>query len=255
MKSKFVMAVFLLLLAVPSLSYGFIGFEVAVGVWHQGPGGTISYEPVKAIDEIDLENNLGYDAQSRIMGRAKVELPLILPDIYLVATPMEFDGLGRKDVDFKFGDQTFTAGTGFYSKVSLDQYDMAFAWSIPLLKTVTLKTANVDFGLNVRMFQLSAEIAQGAVSETTGDVTAFLPMLYVAAQLQPLDWLGIEAEVRGGVINKSHCYDYIARIKYYPVDLVFVAGGWHYQDLKIDEEDVEASLTFSGPFIEAGIDF
>ena len=36
---------------------------------------------------------------------------------------------------------------------------------------------------------------------------------------------------------------------------LFIAGGWRYEDIAIDEKDIKAEVKFSGPFLEAGVDF
>ncbi|RME63712.1 MAG: hypothetical protein D6778_09130, partial [Nitrospirae bacterium] len=83
-----------------------IGLEAAVGYFHQSPSGTVAYKPVSGVDNLDLESDLGYDSEWQATGRLKIDVP-ILPNIYLMATPMKFDGQGQKNVSFKFGDQTF----------------------------------------------------------------------------------------------------------------------------------------------------
>jgi hypothetical protein len=42
-----------------------------------------------------------------VTARLKVDMPLILPNIYLMATPTKFDGKGSKSVDFNFGGINF----------------------------------------------------------------------------------------------------------------------------------------------------
>ena len=84
------------------------------------------------------------------MARAKVELPLILPNIYLMYTPMSFDGTGSKNVTFTYGNQTFNANAPIQSKLTLDHIDLALFYPVPLLKTATLGKLNAELGLNVR---------------------------------------------------------------------------------------------------------
>ncbi|MEW6674984.1 MAG: hypothetical protein AB1348_03035 [Nitrospirota bacterium] len=80
------------------------GLEAAIGLWNQDPQGDIAYKGAA----LSLENDMKYSEKTRFFGRAKIDMPLIIPNIYLMATPMKFDGTGSKDVNFTFGDKTFT---------------------------------------------------------------------------------------------------------------------------------------------------
>ena len=108
-----------LILIVPAASYAF-GLELAVGGWKQSPQGYLAYEAVTANDELDLERDANYDDETRFTARLKIDMPLFIPNIYLMATPMEFDGNGLKTMDFKFGDKIIQGNIPFYSKLTLN---------------------------------------------------------------------------------------------------------------------------------------
>jgi|Deesub1362A_J573_1020465.scaffolds.fasta_scaffold00013_1 outer membrane protein len=246
---------FLLLLSVPVTSYA-IGLEVAVGGWQQEPSGDISYKLVSTTDTLDLEKDLKYDKETQVFGRLKIDMPGIIPNIYLMATPMEFDGTGKKDVSFKFGDKTFTQNVDFYSKVTLDHYDIALYYGLPFIETATTGKLNIELGLNARIIDFEATVRQDATGlSETKSITLAVPMVYVGVQLRPMDSLTIEGEARGIAYSGNHYYDFIGRVKIYPMGPLFIAAGWRAEDIKIDEEDVKADVDFSGPFIEAGIQF
>jgi hypothetical protein len=80
-------------------------------------------------------------------------------------------------------------------------------------------------------------------------------MVYAAIQFRPFKFIGIEGEVRGIAYSSNHYYDLIGRLKIKPFWPIFIAGGYRYEDFKIDEWDVRATLKFQGPFLEAGIEF
>ncbi|HEY6012297.1 MAG TPA: hypothetical protein VIX18_12610, partial [Nitrospirota bacterium] len=83
-------------LVAPYRAFAFIGLEVGVGGWQQNPSGTMAYKGIIATDNLDLENDLKYDKETKAMVRVKAELPLILPNLYFMATPMSFEGTGSK---------------------------------------------------------------------------------------------------------------------------------------------------------------
>lgn len=246
--------VMLAVIALPATSLA-IGLEAAVGMWSQGPSGDVGYEPVSATDVLDLERDARYDRETRVFGRAKLDIP-VFPNIYLMASPMEFEGTGRKGVDFTFGGKTFTTGVDFYSKVVLDQYDIDLYYGIPMLSTLTAGRLNVDAGIGVKVVDFSAEVRQDALGlSESKSLTVPLPVIYLGAQVKPIDALSIEAEARGMALSGNHVYDLIGRLKVRPIGPVFIAAGYRHQDVKVDEEGVVAEMTFGGPFVEAGVEF
>ena len=255
MKKFIPIIILFLILTVPAASYA-IGLEFAVGGWKQSPQGYLSYEPVTANDELDLERDCNYDDETRFTGRLKIDMPLFLPNIYLMATPMEFDGTGSKTVDFWFGDELFSATDSFYSKITLDHYDVGFYYGIPFIETLSAETVNIDLGLNVRIYDFAVELRQDTTSlEESEDFTLPVPMLYLAMQIKPVEKLSIEAEARGISYSGNQLYSLIGRVKFNVFGPVFAAAGYRYDKLKIDEEDVEVDIDFSGPFIEVGFKF
>ena len=242
--------IFLLSLLLTPQFASAIGFEVAAGIWNQDPSGDIRYKG----ETLSLGNDLKYGSEARFFGRAKIDMPLLIPNIYLMATPMEFEATGSKSVNFTFGDRTFTGNTNFTSSLQLDHYDIAFYYGLPFVKTATLGKLNVDAGLNVRFIDMKAEVKQGALNESKS-LTIPLPMVYVGAQLKLIDKLSLEAELRGIALGSNHFYDLIGRVKYKVVSPVFISVGYRHEDIKIDRSNVKANLTFSGPFAEAGVEF
>jgi outer membrane protein len=243
----FLLSIFL----VPEITSA-VGFEVAVGGWRQDPSGDIGYKGEK----LSVENELKYDSETKIFGRAKIDLPLWLPNIYLMATPMKFEGEGSKSINFTFGDKTFAANVPFTSSVRADHYDICLYYGIPFLKKATLGKLNAELGLNARVIDFKAKIDQ----PTTGireskSLTIPVPMVYTGIQINPVKFIGVELEGRGIAFSSNYYYDLIGRLKIKPFKPVFISGGYRYEDVKIDQSDVKANLKFKGPFAEAGIEF
>lgn len=230
-----------------------LGLEAAVNVWEQEPGGDISYQALGGRDRIDLDSEAGYGRERKVGGRVKVDLP-VLPNIYVLATPMEFSGTGLKTVDFSFGGKNFSANTAFTSKLSLNHYDLGLYYGFPLLKTATLNTLNLDFGVEVRRLEVKADVAQELAGVSSVDETYYFPMGFLALQVQLLKKLALEAEFRGIAYGGNHFYDLIGRVKY-GIGPVFLAGGWRYEDVKLDEKDIRASVNVGGPYAELGVSF
>jgi len=255
MKKRILGVSLLLILLMPVASHA-IGFEFAIGGWSQSPGGDLSYKLLADTDKLDLENDLKYDDASQFFGRLKIDMPLLFPNIYLMATKMNFDGIGRKSANFKFGDINFTQNVDFYSEMTLDHYDIALYYGIPFVSTATAGLLNIDVGLNVRVIDFSAKIRQDTLSlEESESFTLPVPMVFVGAQVKPIERLSIEGEARVVSYGGNSLYSLIGRVKVKVFAGLFAAGGYRYDGIVIDEEDVDVDISFSGPFLEAGFQF
>jgi outer membrane protein len=199
---------------------------------------------------------MGYDSEWQVMGRLKIDVP-ILPNIYLMATPMKFDGQGQKNVQFKFGGETFNASVPFYSEVQLDHYDVALYYGIPFLGIATLGKLNAEVGLNLRIIDFSAKVEQSTLGRSESvSKTIPVPMIYAGVQIKPIGLIALEAEGRGIAYSSNAYYDLIGRIKVKPFGPVFVAGGYRYEKIKIEDiSDIYSDIEFSGPFVEVGVSF
>ncbi len=248
------MVVLTVLFISPVRTYA-LGLEVAAGYWNQAPSGDLQYSGVLGEGtNLNLKEDLNYNSKARAYIRIKADLPLFLPNIYFMATPMKYEGQGSKDFKITFGDKEFKTGASFNSVLKADHYDIAVYYSLPFLNTATAGSLNVELGLNLRIIDFEASISQGAQSESV-NYTLPIPMVYAGVQLKPVDLFSIEAELRGITYGSNSYYDLIARMKVKPVGPVFIAGGYRYEKIKIDHNDVKASMEFKGPFIEAGVSF
>ena len=80
-------------------------------------------------------------------------------------------------------------------------------------------------------------------------------MIYAAMQIVPVEWLGLEFEGRGVAYSSNHYVSLIGRLKVKPFGPFFVAGGYRYDNVKIDYQDIDIDTEFEGPFAEVGFDF
>lgn len=255
----FVSTILFILTLIPQVSYS-LGLEIGAGYMRHEPSGDLAYKPLSSVDKLDVERDLGYDKEYRPFARIKAETPLFLPNIYLFATPVKFEETGSKSESFTFGDVSFDVTAPFDSKVQMDLYDVCLYYALPFLNEAALGKINAEIGLNARIVDFDAEISghdviTGLTKTESVSKTIPVPMIYASIQLNPVDFLSIEAEGRGIAYSKNHYYDIIGRIKIKPIDQFFIAGGYRHNDIKIDYSDIEASIQLSGPFIETGVIF
>ena len=246
-KLSVAIAAVLAIMLVPAASWA-IGIEAAIGMWQQSPTGTIEYQG----DVLDLGDDLGIEDEKRMTGRVKLDMPALIPNIYLMGTQMNFEGTATSNFDF--GGVPFSGG--IESELVLDHYDIAFYYGVPFLSTLSADKLNLEAGLNIRAMDFEAkvrEVVSGKVKSES--LSLVVPMIYVGLQIRPTDKFAFEFEGRGISYSGNSYYDAIARVKLKPLGPVFVAGGYRYQTLKVDEDDIVADLTFEGPFVEAGFEF
>lgn len=225
------------------------GFEAAGGMWLSGPSGEISYGG----EGLTLEEELGFDRGSSYFGRARLDIPL-LPDIYLMATPLRFEGMSEKEIDFHFGDGEFKADSSYSALARVDHFDIALVYGVPLIETATAGALKIDLGIDLRVFDVEASIRQGALRESREERFAIL-LLYAGFGLEPVERFSIEGEMRGMLYGSDYYADVIGRVKYRFVENVFLAGGLRYERIEFDKEGLGVEVGFGGPFLEAGVEF
>jgi len=246
---------FLTMLLLPATSFG-IESEFSLGAWYQKPSGTLSFDKTTRADDLDLEDDLGYDDKWQPSGRLKIIMPKLIPNLYLMYTHMKWNETGNKDLDFSFGGIDFSANVNFDSELKLNHLDAALFYGISGIRTATKDVFNIDIGLNIRLLDFRAEIEQKDIGEKES-VSYFLPvpMIYGGMQIEPLKWLALDLEGRAIAYNNNHYASLIARLKLMPFGPLFVAGGYRYDNVKIDYKDVDVDAEFKGPFAEIGFNF
>jgi len=229
-----------------------LGAEVSVGGHQIYPWGDISYKGTT----LDMRNDLNFGKINTFVGRVRIDSPLVLPNVYLIAHPMSFEGTSARTIAFTYGDQTFSAVVPFNSMLKLDTYDLTLFYGIPFLKTATNGILRIDLGLNVRYLNFKAEIAQPSIGISESKALAIpVPMGFFALQVAPIKQIAFEGELKAIAYGNNRYYDLTGRVKFKPIPLVFLAGGYNFQNIKIDQNDVRTDLHFGGPTLELGLEF
>ncbi len=255
MKKPIQLFCLLFMLTLPAESFAW-GVEFSIGAWHQQPSGDLSFDKVSNDDDLDLEDDLNYDNKWRPIPRLKIDMPLVIPDIYLMYTPMKWSEKGKKKVDFSFGGRNFRGNVDFDSELKMHHLDVALYYGIPGVRTATADVLNIDLGLNFRLLDFRAEIEQDDIDERESE-SYFLPipMLFAGIQIKPLGWIALDMEGRGIGFKDNYYVSLIGKLKLMPFGPLYLAGGYRYDNVKIDYQDVEVDAEFEGPFAEIGFEF
>ena len=178
MKKLWRLLCFVFILAAPATVFAW-GFEFAVGAWYQQPSGTLSFDKTTDADDLSLQNDLGYDDKWQPIGRLKIDMPILIPNLYLMYTPMKWSETGSKNVGFSFGGENFDGDVDFDSELKMNHLDAALYYGIPGIRTATAGVLNIDLGLNFRLLDFRAEIEQKTIDQKESE-SYFLPipMLY-----------------------------------------------------------------------------
>lgn len=250
-KSLYVVVIaVLLLLPQNSFSLPLIDLEVAVGGWLNSPSGDAGYRG----DSLDIENDLGFEDETDLQARLRLELPFFFPNVNFMTTNLEYDATHQTTKGFDFGDTDFLANKDFYSKVVLDHNDLAVSFSLPLLKLASFGTLAADLGLNLRLVDIEATIEQDGLKESK-DLTLPIPMGFAYLRLEPIEGIAFETEYRGLVLGDNSMTSLIGRARYNFFGPAFMAGGYRLEKIDIDEEGIRIETDFKGPFFEVGFKF
>lgn len=244
----------LLLLALPASVMGLpmFGVEGAVGVWRPSPDGKLK---TGSDDEIDLKRDLSLGRETELMGRIKVDMPLMIPNTYLTANPLKMSDTTRSAFDFG-GKQFNDGGTTdlLNTELKLNQYDFGLFYSVPFLSAATLNRLNVDAGLNFRYIDAEASVSGGG-SSASESMSIVIPQVYLGAQFKPVERFSFEAEARGVTYRDDSSYSLLGRVRANAFGPVFVSGGYRYDEYDIDRGGLLLDFNFSGPFVETGFSF
>ncbi|HDP24875.1 MAG TPA: TIGR04219 family outer membrane beta-barrel protein [Deltaproteobacteria bacterium] len=252
MRVALVLSFMLLFVLMPALGFS-LGFEVALTTWKPVVAGDLSYRAVTDSDTLDLDDTFDLDSPWRLSGRAKLDLP-VFPNLYLMATPMDFSGTGALPAPVSFGATSFPSNTALDASLALSLYDVGLYYGIPFIGIATLGILNCDVGVNARMIDLRAEIKEvaGELKESK-ELFAILPLVYGSVQVYPMKHLSIELEGRGVFYGDYRILSMIGRIKVRPFFPVFVAGGYRSETIIFDYRGIDIDVRCQGPFVEAGV--
>ena len=222
-----------------------LGVTIGANYWNYDISGTARYQTRNSANDIDVNNDLGYDDGNLGNYYIALEHPVpFLPNIRISKTDIDEDANGRLSKTVDYGGTTFLVNEDVSSKVELDQTDITLYYSP--LDTI----ANIDIGLNAKYIDSKASIT-GALSGTqNSDVSGWVPMAYVGVGVDlPLTGLSVSADGSFVKYQSSTFYDYTVRVTY--TSPWFVGADVGYRKIKLDLDDFDdsyADIEFDGPY-------
>ncbi len=229
-----------------------IGFWAGANYWNYDISGTARYRSNNASDDVDVNDDLGYNDGSSPVIYATLEHPLpFLPNVRLMYTDIDESAAGVLSRTVTFGNTTFTASEAVTSSVSLKQTDVTLYYS-PLDNI-----ANLDLGLTLRYIDSKTRITGQSSGSEQADLSAWVPMFYAGVGIDlPLSGLAVGAEGSAVAYSGSSLYDFTVRATYLTPWRVGIDLGYRKLRLKLDDIDnSSADLEFSGPYAGAYLHF
>ena len=234
--------------AVPGLAAAdTLSFAIGGGVWNETPEGSIIKPSNAPTPSVDVKNNLFWDEESQGYIFATLEHPVpIVPNVRLMYTSLDHAGSGT--TSFTFEGTTYSGNVA--NEFTIDQTDLLLYWEV-LDNVVSL-----DLGLNVRLFDLTYNITDEFGNNTSGSVSAPVPMVYGLIGGSPWPGLILSAEANYMTVAGSTISDFTAKIAYTTNFLIGFEAGYRTQTIELDDvDDTNANLDFKGPFIGAYLKF
>jgi outer membrane protein len=247
MNRKFLATLPLLLIPVP-LGADVLGVQVGGGGWLYDISGTARYQTQDSSNDIDVNDDLGYDDDNLAYLYGVFEHPVpLLPNIRLSYARIDSNARGVMRSTVVYGDITINVNEPVRSQVELDQTD------ITLYYEVVDNVVSLDLGLNAKYIDSKAEIVGETAGKESADVSGWVPMLYAGLGAD-LPFTGFALRADGSLVQyqDSKFYDYSIGARY--------TSPWHvgadlgYRAIKLDLDDFDdsfADVKFDG--IYAGL--
>lgn len=243
----------LLGLALPCTSQADTVFGIYVGGGSQKFDFTGEFEDADLssdVGEIDLDDDLGLSDESGNYLYIAIEHPIpVLPNIMLASTTAEQDASSTINRTIEFDGGEFNAGDEVDSTIDISHIDATFYYEL------LDNWVNLDLGLTLRQFdgEISLESSTDSAQEDL-DFTA--PLLYGKAQIDlPLTGLYVAASGNWIGSGGNAFLDSMAKVGYESSIGLGVEAGYRNISIKVDEDDLEADLAFSGVYAAATFHF
>jgi hypothetical protein len=202
----------------------------------------------------DLKDTLGIQDENLPFGEAFLGVSRFT--LRVGYTPLKYDGSSTLSQTFVFKGQSYTIGDTITSRLEVDMIEgqLQFDFLRP-----SVGVASVNLGLILQGIYVDGSLKVQSAStglSTKEDFQVGAPLVGVAAGVGFLkDMIRVDARATGMAYSGDHFYEVDAYASFAPFPFLRLQGGYKYIDLKVDESDVLASLTLSGPYAGLQLSF
>ena len=249
---KITTAIVVFVLTTPLAQADPLRVKAGASRWSYDLSGTARYKSKDSADDIDVNDDLGYNDDDLDQFFFELEHPVpMLPNLRVSRTDIDSSANGRLGKSVTYGNRTFNVNEPVNSELQLDQTDVTLYYQL-------FDTGfDLDLGINAKYIDSRARVT-GAVSGTeTADVSGWVPMLYAGFEAElPLTGFSVSAD--GSIVGyqNSTFYDYTLKASYITPWYLGVDVGYRSIRLNLDDfDDSYADIEFDGPFAGAYFEF
>ena len=229
-----------------------LGIRAGANYWNYDISGTARYKSKSSSDNIDVNQELGYNNGSAGVYYLDLELPMpLLPNVRLTYTDIDEDANGRLSKTVVYGNATFFANEAVRSQVKLKQTDITLYYE--LLDDVV----SLDIGLDGKFIDSEARISSETSGTQDASVSGWVPLAYAGIGVDlPLTGFGVSADGSLSKYQGSRFYDYSIRVTYTTAWHMGLDAGYRKIKMHLDDFDNSfADIEFDGPYAGAYLEF
>lgn len=235
------------LLPLTTMAATILGFQAGAGSWSHDPSGNFTASVADIGSSADLKNDLNLAEKSEGYTYFIVEHPVpLIPNLKYVNTKLSSAGSGTVSSDFKFNGQTYTQSSSVTTSFVLDQTDTILYYEI-----LDNDLVSFDVGLNAKKISGSAYVNDGVNPAGTASFSGTVPMLYAAAEIGLPSGFAVAGEISTLSIGDNEISDVSAKVTYTTDFNLGLEAGIRTMSVKVDVDNVLASMDFEGVFFGA----
>jgi len=232
----------LALAAGPAWALGPVDLGLEAGLWSNDVSGSVR----DSGSDIDVEGVMRLPGET--LGYARASLHVTgLGTFHAGWANLGRSATGTLSSTISFAGRSFSQGSTLDSNVDLTVYDVGWTFSL-----LDVGAASAHLGLDVKWYDGTVRLSSGGTTAQS-DLSVPVPMLKAALRFG-LPFLEAEVGGEGIAIAGNRMTDLRAAVRFHPLPLVYLTGGYRYMDLKLEDGSKRADVRLEGPFFGLGLD-
>ena len=247
---KLLLGAAIALLPLTTMAATILGFQAGAGSWKHDPSGNFTASVADIGSSADLKNDLNLAEKSEGYSYFLIEHPVpLIPNFKYINTKLSASGAGNITSTFTFNNQPYSQDNSITSSFVLDQTDAIFYYEI-----LDNDLVSFDIGLNAKKIDGKASAVSGASNESV-TFSGTVPMLYAAAEIGLPAGFALAGEISTLSIGDNEISDVSAKVTYTTDFNLGIEAGIRTMSVKVDVDNVLASMDFKGVFFGAFFKF
>jgi hypothetical protein len=199
---------------------------------------------------IDLVKDLGLD-EDESFYEGRVTLNLGKHRLRYGFMPLEWDATdASRSFSIDFNGKNYASNIAIDTTLKADYHRLGYEYDF-------IDVLNNRFGVifEVKYFDFEASLKSSVFNEAE-KLKAPIPTIGIAAQVGLPSLFSIAGEVTGiGLGSDLYLYDAEVGVVLTPAPFIRISAGYRIFELHIEDDDDEATLTLSGPYVMLKADF